>query len=269
MFAASKRLRTVISRHCGKFCEFGGEPHGHVVALMKKKIGGLVLSVCLGLGTIAAGAQTILPYGDSVTTFGADPESSYRYWLWKNLSDAGFNFAIIGTRNGVENGSPANSWPQEGYSGHEGWTSSDAADPTNLNPVARKAPDFVLLDFGANDILAGIDLSTTESNLEAIIQAFAAAKPSVTILLAVPTGFVTDPELGAKQRSQEKSQQSKLAGVISRVAFAEKQAGINVIKVNLFAGFNPRKDTVDGAHPNVRGEQKIAKKYFQVLSKIL
>jgi lysophospholipase L1-like esterase len=217
----------------------------------------------------ASGAQTILPYGDSVTTFGADPESSYRYWLWKDLSDAGFNFSIIGTRSGVENGSPANSWPQEAYSGHEGWTSSDAALSANLSPVARKAPNIVLLDFGSNDILAGIDLSTTEANLETIIQAFAAANPSVTILLAVPTGFVTDPGLPARERSKERGQQSKLAGVVSRVASTEKKTGINVIKVNLFGGFNPQKDTVDGAHPNVQGEQKIARKYFQALRKTL
>jgi len=236
---------------------------------MKEKIGRLLFGVCLGLMTFAAGGQTILPYGDSVTTFGSNPQSSYRYWLWKDLSDAGFNFTIIGTRNGVENGSPANSWPQEAYSGHEGWTSSDAALSSNLSPVARKAPDIVLLDFGSNDIRAGIDLSTTETNLETIIQAVAAANANVTMLIAAPTGFVTDPSLPARERSQEKSQQSKLAGAVSRVASAERKAGINVIKVNLFGGFNPTRDTVDGAHPNVQGEQKIAKRYFQALRKIL
>jgi lysophospholipase L1-like esterase len=238
------------------------------VVLMKEKIGGLLCGACLGLA-FAAGGQTILPYGDSVTTFGANPESSYRYWLWKDLSDAGFNFTIIGTRSGVENGSPANSWTQEAYSGHEGWTSSDAAASANLNPVTRKAPDFVLLDFGSNDILAGIDLNTTQTNLETIIEAFAAANPYVTILIAAPTGFETDPGLPARERSQERGLQSKLAGAVSRVASAERKAGINVIKVNLFGGFNPRRDTVDGAHPNVAGEQKIAKKYFQVLRKLL
>jgi len=224
----------------------------------------------VGVGAFAAGAQTILPYGDSVTTFGANPESSYRYWLYQDLTDAGFSFLFVGTRNGVENGAPANSWPQEAYSGHEGWTSSDAANPANLNPVVGKAPDIVILDFGSNDILAGIDLrTTTATNLETIIQAFAAAKPSVTILIAAPTGFVVDPTLSSRQRSQQKSQQSKLAGVIGKVVKAENKAGIRVIKVNQMGGFNPRKDTIDGAHPNVQGEQKIANKYFQVLRRIL
>jgi acyl-CoA thioesterase I len=236
---------------------------------MKEKVSRLLLTGCVALCTFAALGQTILPYGDSVTTFGADPQSSYRYWLWKDLSDAGFNFAIIGTRNGVENGSPANSWPEEAYSGHEGWTSSDAALSANLNPVVRKTPDIVLLDFGSNDILAGFDLSTTETNLETIIEAFAAANPNVTILIAAPTGFVPDPGLSSKDRSQERAQQSKLAGVAGRVASVEKKAGINVIRVNLFGGFSPTRDTVDGAHPNVQGEQKIAKRYFQALRKVL
>jgi lysophospholipase L1-like esterase len=37
----------------------------------------------------------------------------------------------------------------------------------------------------------------------------------------------------------------------------------------LRAGFNPRSDTKDGTHPNVRGEQKIANRYFQALRKVL
>lgn len=231
---------------------------------------GWLVGMYVGVGAFAAGAQTILPYGDSVTTFGANPESSYRYWLYQDLTDAGFSFQFIGTRTGVENGSPANSWPQEAYSGHEGWTSSDAANPANLNPVAGKAPDIVILDFGSNDILAGIDLkTTTATNLETIIQAFATANPSVTILIAVPTGFVVDPSLPRKQRGQQRSQQSRLAGVVSKVAKAENKAGIRVIKVNQMSGFNPRRNTVDGAHPNVVGEQKIANKYFQALRRIL
>lgn len=238
--------------------------------MRKQNLGGLFVGLCLGLGAIAAGAQTILPYGDSVTTFGADPESSYRYWLYQKLTDAGFSFLFIGTRKGVENGSPANSWPQESYSGHEGWTSSDAVLGSNLSAVTSLAPDIVILDFGSNDIIQGFDLSTTtEANLETIIQAFAAAKPGVTILIAVPTGFVVDPTLPSAERNREKSQQSKLAGVINKVASTEKKAGINVIKVNQFGGFNPKKDTIDGAHPNVVGEQKIANKYFAVLKKIL
>ena len=48
---------------------------------------------CVCLGGLSANAQVrILPYGDSVTTFGSAPESSYRYWLYTDLTDAGFNF---------------------------------------------------------------------------------------------------------------------------------------------------------------------------------
>jgi lysophospholipase L1-like esterase len=222
------------------------------------------------LGSVEADAQTILPYGDSVTTFGADPESSYRYWLYKDLTDAGFNFSIIGTRSGVEDGAPANPWPEEGYSGHEGWSSVDASDPANLNPVVALSPDIVLLDFGSNDILQGLDLTaTTEVNLETIIQAFANQNSSVTILIAKPTGFVPDPAASKQEQRREKSQQSKLAGIVGRVAKTEKKAGINVIAVDQKGGFNVKRNTIDGSHPNVLGEQKIANKYFKALKKIL
>jgi len=238
--------------------------------MKKQKFLGWLVSACVSLGSFVATAQTILPYGDSVTTFGADPESSYRYWLYKNLTDAGFSFSIIGTQHGVENGAPANPWPEDGYSGHEGWTSSDAAAPGNLNPVVGLSPDFVLLDFGSNDILDGFDLSnTTAVNLQTIIEAFAAENPNVTILIAKPTGFVPVPGASKQEQKREKSQQSKLSGVVSKVAKLENKNGIRVITVNIHGGFNPRTDTIDGSHPNVRGEQKIANKYFQTLRKLL
>ena len=69
-------------------------------------------------------------------------------------------------------------------------------------------------------------------------------------------------ELGSLNRWQ-------LAALVGRVAKTEKKAGVNVIAVNQFGGFNARTDTKDGTHPNVRGEQKIARKYFSALRPIL
>lgn len=241
------------------------------MARMKKQnFAGLLVGLCLCAAPIVSRAQTILPYGDSVTTFGADPESSYRYWLYQDLTDAGLSFNIIGTRSGVEDGTPANSWPEEEYSGHEGWTSSDAVFSDNLNPVVALNPDIVLLDFGSNDILEGFDLSTTTAaNLQAIIEAFAAQNPNVIILIAKPTGFVPESDASKEEQHREKSQQSKLTSVVNKVANLEKKAGRHVVVVNLYGGFNARKDTIDGAHPNVKGEQMIANKYFKALKKVL
>jgi lysophospholipase L1-like esterase len=80
--------------------------------------------------------------------------------------------------------------------------------------------------------------------------------------LAKPTPWVTSDK-------GEKKFESKLAGGMQKVVQYEKKAGVDIMTVNLFGGFNARKDTVDGTHPNIQGEQKIAKKYFSALKKIL
>jgi lysophospholipase L1-like esterase len=58
---------------------------------------------------------------------------------------------------------------------------------------------------------------------------------------------------------------SGLSGAVAKAARDERRAGVRVVVVNLHAGFNARKNTKDGSHPNVSGEQKIANKYFQAL----
>lgn len=243
----------------------------------------LFAGACLCLTVRAARAQnqtiTIMPMGDSVTSRGSSPESSYRYWLYVDLTNAGFtNFQFVGHNSGVSDGTPANSWPQESYEGGplsgipdgDGWTSADGvSDAAN---AASLTPNIVLLDLGANDQFQDIPLGQTETNLETIIQNFAAQNSSVVILLASPTGFVPATNQPPQQQRQQKVEQSKLAGSMGKVLSVERRAHVDVVRVNLFGGFNPnpiRGDTKDGTHPNIQGEQLIARRYFSALRPIL
>lgn len=232
-------------------------------------------SVCCAL-TLAARAQVntvqIMPMGDSVTARGSSPESSYRYWLYQYLQDAGFNnFVFVGNQNGVSDGAPANSDFDQHYEGggpgNDAWSTDDGV---NAAPsAARTRPDFLILDLGSNDIIYGIDPATTQANLQAIIDDFAAQNPNIIVLLAKPTPFAVDPVATSQEKKLERRQQSQLATIASKVGRTEKQAGVNVIVVNQFGGYNVKTDTKDGTHPNVRGEQKIARKYFAVLKKYM
>jgi len=213
------------------------------------------------MAAFAVRAQTIMPFGDSVTANGSAPESSYRYWLWQYLVDAGYNVDFIGTRSGVADGAPANSDFDQDYEGGDGWTSYDALWAAQ-HGVAQEYPDIVLLDFGANDVIDGADPATVTANLQSIIEEFRAVNPNVVILMAKPTPWLTTDK-------SEKKAMSQLKGAISNAAKAEKKAGANVTLVNLAGSFNARKDTKDGTHPNVNGEQKIAKKYFSAIKKVL
>jgi hypothetical protein len=62
---------------------------------------------------------------------------------------------------------------------------------------------------------------------------------------------------------------SKLKGAISKVAKQNNQKESRIYVINLFGGYNVRKDTFDGVHPDESGELKISKKYFAALKKVL
>jgi lysophospholipase L1-like esterase len=242
--------------------------------MMKKAFLALLVGACaLPLAGHAQVNQVkIMPMGDSVTARGSSPESSYRYWLYQDLQNAGFNnFVFVGNQNGVSDGAPANSDFDQHYEGggpgNDAWTTQNGV---NAAPsAARSTPDFLILDLGSNDIIGGIDPATTQANLQSIIETFAAANPNIIILLAKPTPFAVDPVATSQEKRLERRQQSQLASMASKVGQAEKKNGINVIVVNQFGGYNVKTDTKDGTHPNVRGEQKIARKYFAVLKKYM
>jgi acyl-CoA thioesterase-1 len=225
----------------------------------------LVAGVCVCFASSSAQAQVrIMPMGDSVTARGGSPESSYRYWLATYLQNAGINFTYVGNQEGVSDGPPENAVSNEFYeggypAGPDAWTS--ASGVAAIGDANSHSPDIVLLDLGSNDFNSGDDmtavLATTKANLEQIIEGLRAANSGVIIFIAQPTSWSTPYK-------DEKKFQSKLAATVSQVA---KEEG--VIKVNLFGGFSAKKDTKDGTHPNVKGEQKIAKKWFSALKKVL
>lgn len=231
-----------------------------------RRFASLLIGVCLCLAATAVRAQVrIMPFGDSVTARGSMPESSYRYWLWTYLQKAKFdNIAFVGNQYGVSDGTPANGDFDQHYeggsAGSDAWTTQDALD--DAPSAASEQPDIVLLDFGSNDVIGGADLSTITANLEQIIETFRAANPNVIILLAQPTPWVTSDKF-------EKNRMSKLRGAVSQAAKVEKRAGARVVLVDLGSGFRPKTETKDGTHPTVRGEQKIAKRFFGPLRNVL
>ena len=248
----------------------------------------LFAGMCSCLSPFTVDAQVrIMPMGDSVTARGGAPESSYRYWLFVDLTNAGYqwpgDFQFVGRttgNGGSSDGPPANSWPADAYEGGgtlglppggDAWTTgtgvSDASSAANR---LGSGPAVVLLDLGANDYDQGdepmkTNLLEVQTNLETIIQTFNRVNSGTVILLAVPTPEETSDPI-AKQFFAE------LGSAVTKAAQDQRKAGVDVTVVNLRGGFNPSStggDTKDGMHPNVKGEQQIAKKFFNALRPVL
>jgi acyl-CoA thioesterase-1 len=213
--------------------------------------------VCACLAASTLHAQTILPFGDSVTSSQAG-HNSYRRPLYHMLTDAGFGVNFVGSMHGVDgnNSTPPDPDFDMDHEGHPGWTSGVAAGAAGS--VASPNIDIVLLDFGSNDPASGIPPEDTAANLEFIMETLANANPNIAILLAVPTGAI----------DVAKQDMSGVRKAVATAAKVEKKNGINVTVVSL-SGVSPKKNTYDGIHPNEEGENKIAKKYFSAIKKVL
>jgi lysophospholipase L1-like esterase len=128
----------------------------------RKFFGNALRSILLALVAIAQAAYgqsvKIMPMGDSLTS-GYRQYVSYRYDLWFDLLDAGFDVDFVGSAITTE-GSPNLDWyPQylttfdRDHDGYSGYRSDQLAEIARL-VSARHQPDIVLLWAGVNDIWA-------------------------------------------------------------------------------------------------------------------
>lgn len=112
-------------------------------------------------------------FGDSLTAgHGADPGASYPDFLQKDLDRDGFHVHVV----------------NEGVSGN---TTKDGLD--RLHDLLALKPKIVVLEFGGNDGLRGLNVATTRDNLASMIKALQAANIQVVIAgITLPPDYGTD-----------------------------------------------------------------------------
>src|SRR5947207_383684 len=120
-----------------------------MTAMKKQTLALMWVGACICLSSLSVQAQKIMPFGDSVTSRGSDPESSYRYWLWQDLQNAGFTgVTFIGQQSGVTGGGPpAHTDFDQSFEGGESLTSADALSMAPAAANCQGGPDIVRRDF--------------------------------------------------------------------------------------------------------------------------
>jgi len=117
------------------------------------------------------GLPVIVCFGNSLTAgYGTDPGQSYPDYLQQRLDDAGFHYRV--TNAGVS-----------------GNTTKDGL--SRIARVVAQHPELVVVEFGGNDGLRGLQLEQTQQNLASIIEQLQASGAKVAL-----AGITLPPDYG-------------------------------------------------------------------------
>jgi acyl-CoA thioesterase-1 len=184
-----------------------------------------------------AEARTVLFLGTSLTAgLGLPPEEAYPALVQQKIDSVGLPFHVINA-------------------GVSGETSAGAL--RRVDWLLRQPFDVLVLETGANDMLRGFELDSTEANLRGIVHRVRAAHPDAPIVLA---GMLAPPNMGADYAERFRE-------IYPRVAREEHLVLIPFL-LREVAGV-PALNQADGIHPNERGAKIVAANVWTVLEPVL
>lgn len=209
----------------------------------------------------------ILCIGDSITQGGLNdrPEYTYRHPLQVMLHDRNIAFNFIGTRN--EGLHADATWPdvvgkpfQTAHEGYYGWKTADVVRQVRDHLPELVAPDIALVHLGTNDQKFGNFGENVGKPLRELIDHLRERNPSVIVLLG-HLNFRSGPALEIRE-------------VVNEVAADLDRTDSPVKTVAHYQGWiahpeHPWSDTFDWAHPNARGQRKMAEAWMHALQPLL
>ena len=185
----------------------------------------------------ADSSRTILFYGDSLTAgYGLDREQAFPALVQARIDSLGWNFEVFNA----------------GLSGE-----TSAGGLRRIDWLMRRPVDVFVLELGANDGLRGIDLKSTRSNLQQIIDRVKAKNPDISIVVV---GMQMPPNLGAEYTEEFQRLFPGLA----------KENGAALVPF-LLEGVadRPELNLSDGNHPTVEGHRIVAETVWATLGPVL
>lgn len=204
----------------------------------------------------------IMPLGASRVEGARPAFESFRYELWKDLKENGWNVDYIGSRTDDASYPALNDADfDRDHEGRGGWTSGEILNGLNQWVDAVGNPDIVLFSSpGGNDILNGLaSFDQTISNINAIIDTLQGRNPNVTILIEElapgKSSFMT-PEFTASFQAIQQA--------VKTIATQQTTSTSRVISVDMFTGFTDAM-LADEVHYNEAGADFIAARYYHVL----
>ncbi|MFC1573521.1 hypothetical protein ACFL6M_08000, partial [Candidatus Eisenbacteria bacterium] len=143
------------------------------------------LAVLVILSSTVLAQEPIMPLGDSIT-HGGQGYASYRYPLWFNLEQGGYDVDLVGDLDEIYGSSPNLTWYPDYYTefdrdheGHWGWRTDEIADII-VGTVTSNEPDVVLVHLGTNDVgqMGAAGVSNADVYLRLIIDRIRTVRPA-------------------------------------------------------------------------------------------
>jgi acyl-CoA thioesterase I len=226
--------------------------------------GALVSTADVSVNVVAASVVRLLQLGDSITQ-GYGGQQSYRYPLWRKLVDAGARIDAVGSTSQAAAGSP--SWPDYkgqrfdlDHEGHSGWT-ADAVAGALPSWLTGYTPDIALIHLGSNDLLhRNGDVDGALLGLSRAVAHLRTANPNVRLYVAliIPISSAWSAVASAAVGDLNNRLSAWAASLTSQ------RSPLRL--VDQYTGFNVDADTYDGVHPNSRGEEKMAQRWFDAMA---
>jgi acyl-CoA thioesterase-1 len=177
----------------------------------------------------------IVAFGDSLSAgFGAEPGKSFPDFVQRLLDQAGYGYRVYNA-------------------GVSGDTTSDGVE--RMPEVIGLNPAIVILEFGGNDGLRGLPVSTTKANMARMIEEM--QKAGIKVLLA---GMTLPPNYGHEYITSFEKVYVELADQykVPRIPFLLD--GVGGVR---------RLMQSDGIHPTGQGNAIVAKTVFRYLEPML
>ncbi|WP_144300389.1 SGNH/GDSL hydrolase family protein [Stackebrandtia nassauensis] len=201
---------------------------------------------------------SVMPLGDSIT----GSPGCWRSLLWNELKQHDYQgIDFVGSMKSVPCGRDFDG----DHEGYRGLKVTDAARNAKFLPTFKaNRPDIVLMHFGTNDIWRlrpGPD--PILDAYSTILKQLRAANPRVTLLVAqlIP--------MSPKSCRECIDDVAELNTAIPEWVRAHGTKKSPVISVDQWTGFDVKRDTGDGVHPNGSGTEKLAANWFKALRPLL
>ncbi|HMP74158.1 MAG TPA: SGNH/GDSL hydrolase family protein [Kiritimatiellia bacterium] len=221
---------------------------------------GLIAGLMLGLGCarpeveVGEMAQVlVLPLGDSITQ-GDRGHNSYRRPLWHALNEGECRVGFVGSQRRNHWGGPPDKDFDLAHEGHWGWQVDEVLAELPHWLTLYPAPDIALIHLGSNDLFRGRRVPDILADFEAMIGVLRQRNPSMVLLVAqlIPA-------------SGMEAQVAAFNEALVRLEGLSTEAS-PVVMVDQFSGFDVRRMTYDGVHPNREGEERIAGRWLEVMA---